>query len=679
METRSVPRLAAAIAAGAMAVCALSERALAHGGAYNPTPGGQPGGSSPSGPGPGTGAPGPATGPGQGGTNPATDATVLRASWEDWGHFNQDPYLDLKWAIGTAAPATGADEIVSGSRTDARPSPDRVRTRVVPALRELLETERTPEILGSTLVALARAGDPEGESSKSSAIPLLVKHLPDGNQEIAETAALSLGILQSEGSLPFLEALLTAGTRGKELVGGGDVPERTRAFAAYGLGLVADRAGNNRARQIVARSLCAALQNRRAASPDVEVAAVIALSLDRLEPERVASASAPWISRQTEMQFLKGIFEDSRRRPFVRAHAATALARLAQDAPEPLRADVAEQLLAAVKPHSKVENEVLQSAAQALGLLGDADGDGLDRKIRNGLGAVLDDPDVQARCFALVALAEIGAREGPADGNEEGSNACRNMISGELVRSRGMTRPWAAIALGVLERRILDRRGGTAGGPERPGAPASGAGGHLAPSQPVRETLRAYFASARQRMHIGTGAIALGLCRDRKAVPILLDRLRETTEDQGQGFVALALGMIGAEEAVKPLRELARTSKYRPAVLEEAAIALALLGDKSTATDLAEMLAKAQGQSAQLSLANALGKIGDDRTVDPLLNLIGRKDLTSSARAFAAAALGQVADKDLLPWFSPISCDLNYLAKTGTLLAGDGTGLLEIL
>ena len=90
-------------------------------------------------------------------------------------------------------------------------------------------------------------------------------------------------------------------------------------------------------------------------------------------------------------------------------------------------------------------------------------------------------------------------------------------------------------------------------------------------------------------------------------------------------------------------------------------------------------MAQAQGQFAQISYATALGRVGDDRAVEPLLEMIGRKNLTTSARGFAAAALGQVADTSPLPWFSPISTDLNYLAPTPSLLAGDGTGLLEIL
>lgn len=661
---------------------ALTLPVAAHGGAYLPaTPASTPVATPPTGPTPPTGKiPDVATGALGSGANPVTDAVSLVATWEDWWHFNRDSYLQLKRAIAAGAPATAADEIVSGKVRSDSPATGAVASRVLPVLREIVQAERATELVGAAMVALARAGEGKTADSASLTIPLLVRRLSDPNQELAETAALALGILESEESFPILQALLENDKRGQELVGGHEVPVRTRAFAAYGLGLVAHRALNNRARQVAARALCAALEDRRAAVPDVEVAAILALSIGPLEPERAPSSTAAWISRQTEIHFLQGILEDRRRRPIVRAHAVTALARLAQGAPDELAAEVAEQILAEVRGRSRLENEVLQSCAQALGLLGDADADLLDRKIRNSLGTLLDDPDVQTRSFALIALAEVGSREGSPGGDDEveGSTGCRNMISSELVHGRGLARPWAAIALGVLERRILDQVGDLEA--DGPPSGARGAGSsELVPSRASREILRKYFAGARSRTHIGAGALALGLCRDRRAVPMLIERLGDTSEDQGQGYIALALGMIGQPEAVEPLQQLARTAKYRPALLEQIATGLALLGNKPTSTELAELLAQAQGQFAQISYSNALGRIGDDRAVDPLLEMIGRKGLTSSARGFAAAALGQVADPSLLPWYTPISTDLNYQAKTSTLIAGDGSGLLEIL
>src|SRR6185369_12559976 len=105
----------------------------------------------------------------------------------------------------------------------------------------------------------------------------------------------------------------------------------------------------------------------------------------------------------------------------------------------------------------------------------------------------------------------------------------------------------------------------------------------------------------------------------RGAVQPLIDRLAASTEDQGQAFVALALGMIGDARAIVPLKTVVARSEYRPDSLEQA------------------------------SVARALGKIGDVRTIQPLLELIANKELPTTTRAFAVVALGQVGDLDLLP------------------------------
>ena len=48
------------------------------------------------------------------------------------------------------------------------------------------------------------------------------------------------------------------------------------------------------------------------------------------------------------------------------------------------------------------------------------------------------------------------------------------------------------------------------------------------------------------------------------------------------------------------------------------------------------------------------------------------------ARAFAAVALGGVADKESLPWNSKIGTNMNYRASVETL-TNQSTGILDIL
>ena len=95
--------------------------------------------------------------------------------------------------------------------------------------------------------------------------------------------------------------------------------------------------------------------------------------------------------------------------------------------------------------------------------------------------------------------------------------------------------------------------------------------------------------------------------------------------------------------------------------------------------ELIEMLQRASSLSAQASIAYGLGAIGDARSIDPLIEMLGDSEVTPRARAFAAVALGIVSDKELWPWNAKLSIGVNYRANTTTLTDGRGAGILEIL
>jgi HEAT repeat protein len=76
--------------------------------------------------------------------------------------------------------------------------------------------------------------------------------------------------------------------------------------------------------------------------------------------------------------------------------------------------------------------------------------------------------------------------------------------------------------------------------------------------------------------------------------------------------------------------------------------------------------------------AIALAFIGDRRTIQPLKKMLFNEDLTALSRAFAAFALGGVADKEKLPWNSKIARNMNYRSSVETLTQS-GTGVLDIL
>jgi hypothetical protein len=127
-----------------------------------------------------------------------------------------------------------------------------------------------------------------------------------------------------------------------------------------------------------------------------------------------------------------------------------------------------------------------------------------------------------------------------------------------------------------------------------------------------------------------------------------------------------------------PIQAIVEKARYQPELLKSAAIGLGLLGDKDIVPLLVDMLQQPSGLSAQAAISSALGFIGDARSIVPLVDMLQDTEKTDLARAFAAVAIGIVADKETLPWNSKIGVDANYRASTTTLTDQKG-GILDIL
>jgi len=200
----------------------------------------------------------------------------------------------------------------------------------------------------------------------------------------------------------------------------------------------------------------------------------------------------------------------------------------------------------------------------------------------------------------------------------------------------------------------------------------------------ARETLTgtlhaALAAEKSQGDAIGAYAVAAGLLGDPAAAEDLLAKLDAVNDDAMRGYVAVALGLLPAPDAVGPLRSVVAGSKYRPVLLQQAAIGLGLLGDKEVVVELTRMLGESKSLATGASISSALGFIGDRRSLDPLVRMLQDDSLTDTARGFAAVALGIVCDKEPLPWNAKIAIGLNYDATTQTLNDRAGKGILNIL
>jgi len=617
----------------------------------------------------------------------ATETGVDLTKWEFWWGFNKEPYLNLKSFLHSGSILTGSDDFYLGHGTkdqakdNLRPSAEAIRNTVVPALIKALKEERANDILDSSLIALAKIGDVGAVEGGPNFQEEISAFLDNPSQQIAETAAIALGILANDQSVPVLTQLLKDEATGRKLVGKAEVPVRTRAFAAYGLGLIAYRSSSNQQRQDIALTLVEILNAQQFAQRDIKVAAMTAFGLCPIdsnpeapsltEEELKENPNRQWIqSRETQLAFLLDYFDPAKemankntRHWFVRAHAPAAMARLLDGQGEAQREQVAKALLGGIDKFSQEQREIQMACALALGQVADGSNDGkddVDTQVRTELIRVAEEGEVQARRFALISLAQSGARPGPGENGTAGEKDVTKKLMEVLSRGKAGLQSWAGLAIGVLCRGQYDAS--------------------VPQSTDALKALANSTADCKSPDVIGAYAIGLGIAKYVAAHDVLRDRLEFFTgRDEAQGYCAVALGLMGDRTDIEGIQGIVRNSKYKPELLREAAIGLGLLGDKNLVPELIKMLEEANSLSAQAAISTALGAIGDSRSLDPLVAMLLNKQLTDTARGFSAAALGIVCDKENLPWNSKISTNINYRANTVTLTGEGGTGILDLL
>lgn len=642
----------------ALCVTVLSGLLLAHGGQYRgrlpadpPTwrPGSSTGGGIPF----PSGLPGATPGGGGGGpTGPTTGASGpidlgRSVHWSLWWEFNKDPFLQARGVARVNAPATGSDDFYLGTRRRA----DRVDSllpteadcvdRIVPALAALLGRERNRDVQSATLIALGKVGrDAEGIALE----PLLAGAIARDDQEVRESAVLSLGIAGRAPALATLAALVRDDSIGRQLEQKERVSQRTRAFAAYGLGLLAARSDDSLLLAEVQALLVGALQDQSSANRELHAAALTALGILGLDPAVAPQKLLLW--RTVELLLDYHAKELGAGDELVQAHAAVAVARLLgrgnSAAHQRAKRVFADELMA----RQRRGNALLQSSALALGMLVEATAE--DAEFCNALQRWYDDGrDRLSRYLSVIALGRIGGE------------ANRAWLLRAYERGNKATdRPWLALALGLW---------------------ANGAGEAGSRDLTLASRLIDDLADSASRDTQAALAVSVGLTGHPDALHALLGHLATSeAEEQTAGYVAVGLALLGDRNAIPVLLPILERSERRPFLLQQTAIALGVLGDRLANDRLIEKIQRAESVAVLAALARAISQIGDRRAIAPLIALLDDKEASKLSLAFVAAALGGIGDKDLLPWNLPLSVDCNYATGMDTLTNG-ATGVLDLL
>ena len=588
--------------------------------------------------------------------------------WEFWWEFGKDPYLRLRDTLYSdrsvdPGQALWNPRLAAGARNVSPPNAKDVRA-VASQLSSLLSSSTDRDTSSACLLALAKIGPAQAGFDLTE---LFTPFLSRGDQELRESAALSLGISGSldQETQQILADLISDSAEGRKLSGNSAVNERTRSFAAYASGMLLHRSREAGSSMRLTRPLQRVLNHPADSKRNLMVAAIEALALFPRDWQSKAAATL----RDAIVQDL-GTYYDRDLGvgdQLIQAHVPTAIARLlprksmaAIKWRERFAADLTAGLRSssASKSKAKVNHHVAQSCALALGSMCQPWQD--DNSASRDIGKLLirvhkDHRDQQTRSFAALALARIGGME-----------PFRYLVSELHDANKAIEQPWLAVSLGVIaaKQRIEGSHEGT----------------HAAEFEQLTEALLKQFKKARNPGTIGALAIALGLTGS----PEARDVLRQTLVDQAKrddvaGYVALALGLLQDPRAVPDLRTLRQNSVRRTFVMMQSVRALGLLGDHTLAEQLNAELAAPGVSLVRLSaIASALAQIGDRRSLPALQKLMASNDVAPLTQAFAAVALGGICDKDPLPWNSVYASQVNYRASTETLTDGMA-GILDLL
>lgn len=632
-------------------------------------------------PGPGNGFPGKSGTPATPGAtpNPATSGTGVatrdRFDWTYWWDLEKDQFLGSPDRLRRPPLVRSGDDV--GRQLGKRPESGLVVASVLPVLLDALATERHVDIQTASLIALARIGKNLGEPRARALVGPILEHVPSSSQEVSETAILALGILGHETAIETLLGILGDTDEAGRLLKRDKIPSRARAFAAFALGLHAHELDDVAARQRIALGLVDALE-RPALKNDVHVAALLALGLC---PAPVSPTLPPGelhghtqvqaaVSRAGQIEWLLWRADPKKAKAtkmseIQRAHAYVALGRLAAQANEGSRRRVVKALTVAASSRT-LDQTARSGACIGLGLTLRASSDDIDEDGMRALGQTLLRGQSLERRFAAIAMGVGSAQSGTGELiDAESALQVRRTLLVRLGTASNLDQPWVALALGLQGHALAEKN-------------VDGAGDA---SRKLLERLR----KERNNTTIGAYAISTALIHVQSesraallAKRALIDKFKRTKHPTARGHIAIALGILGASEARELLRDTLQSSRFQPELLWNTSVGLWLMEEPSLTPILIRTLIEAGTGTARAAAASALGRIGDERAIEPLLELVENEGHPAGARAFGIVGLGILCDEDRTPWRTPISHALPYFAVTETLV-GNAKGLLEIL
>jgi len=487
----------------------------------------------------------------------------------------------------------------TGKGTDSQAPPLANRhDDVLAALRKVGLRDAKQAVRAAAIVALGRIGNDDDARSL-----LRILHDERNPSDVREAAAVGLAILP-----PVKDPEVRAAIRmwfAHVIAEPRSLPSRTRGLCLLAAGLRA-RDDSMLVMQLSGRAAGKGFSSEEAGT----LAYALGLAGNPM--------AAPELSRAIRKRRLGG----DKLSDVGRAHAAQGLAFM-QDG-------LAVRTLVALLQSRSAGVQSRRSAALGLGraMGSDALDDEMRERGRKSLIKALGkDKDVMVRAFCAVAL-----------GNVRDTDALAALDRALTDGGRVTIKPFCALGVGLWARN----------------AP-------LAKRTRAREILRRELDGAKEPQFTAALCIAAGLATANEMRDDLLALLKRKGKPLVvRGAAAEGLGLLGSPspEVIEELESILKAGK-KPELLQDAALALGLMGRRAAAGDLARALKTTRSTAVQSRIILALGHLGHSDSVDPLLEMLNDPSETTLVREFAAVALGLMGDSreqdplfELDAWFN---------------------------
>jgi len=570
--------------------------------------------------------------------------TTRGADWQSWWEHNRDAYLAFVAPLHEAPPAStrtrpdSQQDKTRAQRTDREPSGQKlIDEKIIPALLSALGDSHH-DVRASACLALGKTG-------RARLREAVAGRLLDRHAKVRETAALALGLLGAQDTLPVLFRVAVDRFR----PGGRTIRMqlRARAFAAIGVGFHREEKTLDVLKEILLR---------KEGAHDVPAAAL--LSLGRVDGDEAPEALVRALSRRSP-------FPD-----MIRAYAAVALGKLGDPRTVPA-------LFSALGDRSF---HVQSSAALALGGFAptappeERDIREMEKRLE-GMDPARFSPRAREALIRRIASLTRSAARHRENREKIRASIIRRLYpvaSGSSVPGDPTVRNFAAVSIGRL------------GGPEAENALAEilrrakpvdlrcfaclglGIAGRGRDGDRGRDLVLKTLRGAKNVNLRGACAIALGVLGDSTAGATLASRLKSSKDQEVRAHLALAVGMVGHRDSAPVLYRILKEEE-NVNLRRNAALGLGLMRDAKGIEILVGILRSSRGRLVQGSAALALGHIGDRRAVVPLIGLLENRRAPAQSRAFAAVALGILAEGRPVSLLAEFAANNNYLVPVASI------------